>query len=90
MAPVQLLFVYQDDCIFQPYELFLDIETTYRAEMNQQLGGLSFFPISLSVTVSLQPVDEVCAWRLPCGLFIRLPCRLKAVIANPPYNKITD
>ena len=33
MAPVQLLFVYQDDCIFQPYELLLDIETTCRAEV---------------------------------------------------------
>ena len=42
------------------------------------------------VRVSLQPVDEVCAWRLPYGLFIRLPRRLKAVIATPLYNKITD
>ena len=33
MAPVQLFFVYQDDCIFQPYELVLDVEPTCQAEM---------------------------------------------------------
>ena len=89
MAPVQLLFVYQDDCIFQPYELFLDIETTCRAEMKPVAWRFVLFPDQF-VRVSLQPVDEVCAWRLPCGLFICLPRRLKAVIANPLYNKITD
>ena len=89
MAPVKLLFVYQDDCIFQLYELFLDIETTCRAEMKPGAWRFVLFPDQF-VRVSLQPIDEVCAWRLPCGLFICLPRRLKAVIANPLYNKITD
>ena len=82
---MQLLLVHQDDCIFRPYELFLDIETTYRAEMKPAAWRFVLFPdqFKLSVTVSLQLVDEVCAWRLPCGLFICLPRRLKAVIANP-------
>ena len=43
MAPVQL-FVYQDDCIFQPYELFLDIETTCRAEMKPVAWRFVLFP----------------------------------------------
>ena len=89
MAPVQLLFVYQDDCIFQPSELFLDIETTCRAEMKAAAWRFVLFPDQF-VRVRLKPVDEVCAWRFPCGLFISLPRRLKAVIANALYNKITD
>ena len=44
MAPVQLLFVYQDDCIFEPYELFLDIETTCRAEMKPAAWRFVLFP----------------------------------------------
>ena len=43
MPPVQL-FVYQDDCIFQPYELFLDIETTCRAEMKPVAWRFVLFP----------------------------------------------
>ena len=43
MALVQL-FVYQDDCIFQPYELFLDIETTCRAEMKPVAWRFVLFP----------------------------------------------
>ena len=71
---------------------FWTLELLARAEMKpgQQLRGLSYFSINLSVTESLQPVDEVCAWRLPRGWFICLPRHVKAVIANPLYNKITD
>ena len=87
---VQLPFVYQDNCIFKPYELFLDIETTCRAEMKPVARRLVLFWINLSVNVSLQTIDEVCAWRLPCALIICLPRRLKAVMAKALYNKITD
>ena len=44
MAPVQLLFIYRDDCIFQPYEIFLDIETTCRAEMKPAAWRFVLFP----------------------------------------------
>ena len=33
-----------DDCIFQPYELFLDIETTCRAEMKPVAWRFVLFP----------------------------------------------
>ena len=44
MAPVQLLFVYQDDCIFQPYELFLDVEPTCHAEMKPVAWRFVLYP----------------------------------------------
>ena len=91
MAPVHLLFRLSRWLHLSPLRIiFWTMKLLAGQKWNQQLGGSSFFPISLSVTVSLQLVDEVCAWRLQCGLFICLPRRLKAVIANPLYNKITD
>ena len=62
MAPVQLLFVYQDDCIFQPYELFLDVEPTCHAEMKPVAWRFVLYPEQFVLypeqNVSLQPVDE--------------------------------
>ena len=47
MAPEgkkQLPFAYQDNCIFNPYELFLDIETTCRAETKPVARRFVLFP----------------------------------------------
>ena len=78
MAPVQLLFVYQDDCLFQPYELFLDIQTTCWAEMKAAAWRFVLFPDQF-VRVSLQPVDEVIVhgdFRVACLSVFHVASRL--------------
>ena len=41
---VQFPFFYQDDCILKPHELFLDTETTCRAEMKPVTRRFDPFP----------------------------------------------